>query len=435
MATTFLAAALVAGCGGGGGGSSSSSTSVNGIKPVAAPTCAPVEYQGSGTPKALIVSDLPMRGDSAERSSQQVEAIRLALDDANWKAGATPVAFQACDDSIAKTGLWDAKTCKANASAYAADRDVLSVIGTYNSGCAALEIPILNRAGLAMVSPGNTDVCLTEPAETCTGGNPDSLYPSGRRNYARVVPNDAVQGAALAEFARQQGVSRPFVLYASDDPTSTGQATNFRNAATKIGLDVAGYKTWDQDAKSYGTLMKAVRASGADAVVLAGLLEENGAQIIKDKVSVLGPNDGKVKLLAFDGFAQQSTIDSAGGGAAGMFASVPGKAPSELTGAGKAFVDQLSKQVGDHPVELFAPYAGQAADLVLRSIDGGGATRSGTVKAVFSTPIRDGIVGSFRIEPSGDPSVAPITVSIARSSFEPTKEIAPPASVVAAARG
>ena len=34
----------------------------------------------SGKAKALIVSDLPMRGDSAERSAQQVEAIRLALD-------------------------------------------------------------------------------------------------------------------------------------------------------------------------------------------------------------------------------------------------------------------------------------------------------------------------------------------------------------------
>ena len=42
------------------------------------------------------------------------------------------------------------------------------------------------------------------------------------------------------------------------------------------------------------------------------------------KVAVLGPNSGAVKLLAPDGFAQQSTIDLAGSASKGMFASVPG---------------------------------------------------------------------------------------------------------------
>ena len=41
--------------------------------------------------------------------------------------------------------------------AYAENDDVLGVVGTYNSGCAAIEIPILNEARrVAMVSPGNT---------------------------------------------------------------------------------------------------------------------------------------------------------------------------------------------------------------------------------------------------------------------------------------
>src|SRR5436190_24112153 len=106
----LLAAALV-GCG--GGGSSSSTTAA--IPGVPSDTCGAVEYGGEGAPQALIVSDLPMQGDSAERSSQQVDAIKLVLDQRGWKAGSARVAFQACDDSIAKTGLWDPATCRANA--------------------------------------------------------------------------------------------------------------------------------------------------------------------------------------------------------------------------------------------------------------------------------------------------------------------------------
>ena len=55
----------------------------------------------------------------------------------------------------------------------------------------------------------------------------DSLYPKAH-NYARVVPNDAYQGAGLASFAKGEGVKSAYVLYAGGDPTSLGQAHTFQ---------------------------------------------------------------------------------------------------------------------------------------------------------------------------------------------------------------
>jgi branched-chain amino acid transport system substrate-binding protein len=404
-----------------------------GIEPVSASTCEPVEFGGSGEPQALIVSDLPMQGDSAERSEQQVEAIRLVLEQADWRAGDTPLAFQACDDSIAETGLWDPATCRENAAAYGSHPDLLGVIGTYNSGCAAEEIPILNRSGVALISPGNTAVCLTEESGTCEEGQPGSLYRDGKRNYLRVVPNDAFQGAALAEFARRQGVERAFVLYAADDPTSTGQASNFRSAARELGIEVIGYETWDPDASGYAGLLRDVKESGADGVVLAGLIEQNGAQVIRDKVRVVGAND-EVPLVAFDGFSQQSTIEQAGAASEGMFASVPGRAAENLSGAGRRFVTELEQRIGDQPVELFAPYAAEAADVLLDAIATAGPDRAGVLRAAFANPRRGGILGRYRFQPSGDPSVGPVTVFRASETFEPLEEIVPARDLVTAAR-
>jgi branched-chain amino acid transport system substrate-binding protein len=213
------------------------------IEALPSSACDEVEYGGEEEPNALIASDLPMQGDSAERSEQMVAAIRQVLDNQGWIAGQTRIAFQACDDSIAETGEWDEERCRENATNYAGNEDVIGVIGTYSSGCAAEIIPILNGApggGVAMVSPGNTLICLTEPATGCEPGQPDSLYPSGTRNYARVVPNDAFQGAGLASFARDQGVRKPYVLFAAEDPTSEGQASTFQGAAKALGLQVAG---------------------------------------------------------------------------------------------------------------------------------------------------------------------------------------------------
>jgi branched-chain amino acid transport system substrate-binding protein len=397
-------------------------------------TCGEVQYGGDGDPEALIVSDLPMQGDAAERSQQQTEAIRLVLEQNDWQAGDTPVAFQACDDSIAETGLWDEATCESNAEAYADDERVIGVIGTYNSGCAAIEIPILNAAGVAMVSPGNTAVCLTEESSLCTGGQPGSLYEGGKRNYARVIPNDAFQGAALAEFAEQQGIGQPFVLYAADDETSTGQAENFRGAARGIGLDLAGFETWDPDANGYGDLFAEVERSGADAVVLAGLTEQNGPQLIEDKVDALGPNS-RIPLIAFDGFAQQATIDEAGDAAAGMYASVPGSTPENLSAEGADFVTDLESELEGAPVEQFAPYAGEAAAVLVDAIAEGGADRDAVVDSLFAIEGGGGILKPYDIEESGDPSVGPVTVLLAGTSFEFEAEISPSPRLVADARG
>ena len=58
--------------------------------------------------------------------------------------------------------------------------------------------------------------------------------------------------------------------------------------------------------------MQQIGATHPDAIFIGGLICENGGQLIKDKVSVLGPNTGKVKLILPDGFTTQSTIDEAG---------------------------------------------------------------------------------------------------------------------------
>ncbi len=429
-AAALIAALAISACGGG--------SQIDAIQAVNA-DCGDVQYAGSGDAQKLIVSDLPLKGASAERSRQMNDAIVQEIARKGWQAGQKiQVAFQACDDSLGSTGEWDEDLCRSNAQAYAANPDVIGVIGTYNSGCAAIEMPILNRApggGVPMVSPGNTFVCLTEPSPTlCKPDEPSVYYPTGKRNYVRVVPNDAVQGAGLASYANELGVKRPFVLYAADDPTSRGQALTFVAAAEALGMLPRGYAQWDPAASDYAVQMRKVRAAGADGLVLAGLLEQNGVQLIRDKVATLGANDGAVKLLAFDGFAQQATIVNTGPDSKGMYVSLPGKVPSALTGSGDVFVKELRAQIPENPIEVFAPYSGQAAEVLLNAIRLGN-TRAGTIAELFTTKVEDGITGSFTITPSGDPEPAPISVQRADRTFVLAKTITPPPALVSAARG
>ena len=110
-------------------------------------------------PDVLIVSDLPLQGRLGTGPRAMEDAIRLVLQQHDHQAGRFSVGYRSCDDSTAQTGNWENRRCAANANAYAAADDLVAMIGPFNSPCAQIEIPILNRARagpLGIISPSNT---------------------------------------------------------------------------------------------------------------------------------------------------------------------------------------------------------------------------------------------------------------------------------------
>jgi branched-chain amino acid transport system substrate-binding protein len=432
-------ALVAAGCGGddnesGGGGGS--------IQALPSSSCTGIEYKGDGDPDYLIVSDLPLQGSSRTQTTQIVGAIRYLLDKQGWKAGDHKIAYQSCDDATAQAGKWDSGKCSQNANAYAGNDKLIGVLGTFNSGCAAIEIPVLNQAangGIAMLSPANTFVCLTEGGPGCEDTEPDKYYPTGNRNYARVVPHDAYQGAAVAEFMKEEGVKSVYVLN-DKEAYGLGVATNLRNAAEHLGIKIAGFEAWDPKASSYEGLFRKIGGTGADAVFLGGLIDENGAKVIKDKVAVLGKNDGKVKLFAPDGFTTQQTIDEAGTAAAGMYMSVAGVPIDEFKGKGAEFAKAFKPTLGGKEIDPYAIYGAQAAQVLLDAIAASDGSRADVISKLFQTKVNNGYLGSFDINENGDPSgaqgaVVGFTIYKATDKLETDKTISPKPEDVDAARG
>src|SRR2546427_10295187 len=166
-------------------------------------SCGPVFYKGSGKPQYLIASDLPLQGAGRAQQIDQQKAIQYVLDKQfHFKAGKYTVGYQGCDDSTAQTGGWDSGKCTANGRAYAGNTSVLGVLGTFNSGCAKLIVPLANRAPggpLGMLSVANTGVGLTHTAPWTAPGEPGVYYPTGKRNYVRVAASDDYQGPAAVD--------------------------------------------------------------------------------------------------------------------------------------------------------------------------------------------------------------------------------------------
>jgi branched-chain amino acid transport system substrate-binding protein len=423
IAVLGLAAAACGGDDGGGGG---------GAEALPSAACGPIRYEGDGEPDFLIASDLPLQGANRALTTEMADAIEFALQQRDWKAGDANIGYQSCDDSTAQAGSWDSAKCSSNARAYAANEKLLGLIGTFNSGCAKLVIPVMNRAStgpVAMVSPSNTYPGLTEGGPGTEAGEPDNYYPTGERNYVRVVWNDQFQGAANAQYAQELGLERIFIL--NDSETyGLGIATLFAEYAEKLGIQILGNQKWDKDASSYESLASRIKASNADAVFLGGIVCNNGGKLIKDLRAGLGPD---VTLLGPDGWTPISaTIEGAGGSANQMYISQPGIPIDQLTGAGKEFVDAFLAESGKDTVDPYTAYAAQAANVLLDAIDRAGTDeRARVAEELFQTEVQDGILGNFQIDENGDTTLGTVTFFQVKEG-EPTfvKTITPELSFV-----
>jgi branched-chain amino acid transport system substrate-binding protein len=302
------------------------------------------------------------------------------------------------------------------------NKSVIGIVGTFNSGCAKIEVPILNRANpgpMAMVSPANTNPGLTKKWDP---GEPNKYYPTGQRNYARVVATDDLQGPADAQFAASIGKKKVFVL--NDKQTyGFGVASTYRRAAPKVGLKVVGFQGWDAKQSSYEALAESIKASGADVVFLGGIACNNGAKLMQD-IRAVNP---KIQLQMPDGFSDPTANGAVANGA---YISVAGAPPKSLKGAGATFIKSFGKQVGATP-NPYAAYGAQAMLVMLDAVAKSGGNRGNVTKSLFGLTITNGILGTFTINAQGDTSLTPITIyKQSGKNLNPVKTIIPSSNLI-----
>jgi len=340
----------------------------------------------AAAPRSVVIaSDLPQQGASRAVSLETNRALALYLQTIGHKVGPYTVSLRTYDDSTASSGAWDDATCLANARRHLAHPDEVAIIGPYNSGCAKIEVPVLNSApsGAAplMISHANSNPGLTVAWDA---GEPAKYYPSGARNYARVVPTDDHQATAAALYAaRTLKVRRCAVL---DDTMTYGQglAKAFIAQAKRSKITVLEHDPWDPKATSYRSLFLKLKAEKVDCLYLGGVADSNGAQLIKDKVAVLGSN-AVVPVLAGDGFSGYPQIDALPA-AAGMYVTFPGVDAATVlkrSAAARAFAAAYAKKYGKIR-SAYTYYALAALQVVLAALKGSNGTAAGIRVKVLS---------------------------------------------------
>ena len=405
------------------------------IDTLASARCSALHYEGPGSPERLIAVSLPLGPGGRGTTTPIVNAITMQLEHRKYTAGGHTVGLQFCEEAGPRDVLFDQRVCTANARMYVDNPSVIGVVGPLTSGCAWFSIPILNRAPggpVPVVSPSATVVGLTQPFR---GSNPDALYPSGQRNFARILPTDDVHAAASALAARRLGVTRIYALDAGN-PDSAWFVDAFARAARRLGISVVGRGSWDLGGfdcppctgeLSTAKVAAAAARAGADGVFLGIEDYPTTVRLLSVLRARLGPD---VQLMAAEAFGPATAL-LAGAAAEGMTLTQPGPLTDDLPPSGKRFVASFTERFGTEP-SRFAVAAAQAIDLLLDAIARSDGSRASVTRNLFGTRASDRIFRNFWITPTGDSTLNAVAVyRISKGKLTPFETVLVPDALVA----
>jgi branched-chain amino acid transport system substrate-binding protein len=349
-----------------------------------------------------IYSSLPLQGLSAAGARTVLDGEQLALAQSGGRVGDFGIVLKALDDATFQRAGWDPGQTTINAHAALQDPTTIGYIGDFDSGATAVAIPLLNRLGIPQISPTSTSVGLTSDGAAASPGEPAKYYPTGRRTFVRLPPDDSQEATVQVRLQRSLGCKRTVVL---DDGKFDGYdaATAFQLAAHAGGLTLAGTLSFDPRAQDYRSLVLGVAQTGANCVLLSAAPESHAALLATQLAAAL-PG---ARIFATGALAQTSFTDPRRGGiplALDPRVVVSAPAPGNQS-ASTAFTAAYGSQFGF--AGPYAVYGYEAMKLLLSAIataTGGGrhtAARSQVLAALLASHMRSGPLGAFHVHSNG----------------------------------
>jgi branched-chain amino acid transport system substrate-binding protein len=310
---------------------------------------------------------------------------------------------------------------------------VLAIIGPFDSSVARAQIPVANRAHLALVSPGTSSRCLTkEPflpallnpartAITCKAAglpSPAELRPTGVNNFFRLSTTDDLQGPAAADYATKQLHLQRVAVLTDGEAYGQGLADSFTARFIHLGGTVVAHMDLDPSKPIDATaFLQAAKNDRAQGVYYGGTSSNHACVLRSQMTSVFGP-DAASPLLGGDGIALDPTcVGDAGASATGIYATVPAADPEHVDSASPviaAFRTQYGRPEDFGPGTIPAYDATgvvyQALDQAIRASAGNMPARDSVVAVLAATSAYSGSTGVFGFDPAGDTTLRLVSI-------------------------
>ncbi|HWI22523.1 MAG TPA: branched-chain amino acid ABC transporter substrate-binding protein [Baekduia sp.] len=354
----------------------------------------------SDTSVLTVYVSLPGKGPNQAWGDAIARGINLAQSDAKGVAGGKTIKLKRLDDT-GPDGVWDDGQVADNAREAVRDKSTIAYIGELESGASALSIPILNEAGVLQVSPASGYAGLTRNAGFVQG-EPDKYYPSGRRNFARILPGDDVEAAAQVQLQSQRACTSLHIFY-DEELYGTGLAKSTRDAAKKASIVVAGETAFEPGGKDYTALGEQIADDPPDCAFV-GVSDIKSAVLVWRALHQAAP---EMKLFGPALLVNPSFTSRLGGAGRLTFLTSPVLRRSDYPASSRAVLRKYAEQYGA-PAPMATLYGYATMQAILGAIDnasGSGSLQRRTIRSFFDSD-HDSVIGRFSINDDGDSSLS-----------------------------
>ncbi len=345
--------------------------------------------------------DLPVSGADASIGLPTQNGAVLAVEEANqngFAGGKFKLDTSLLDDAV--QGKHDPAAGAQNVKTFISDSAVLAMVGPFNSNVAKSEIPLTNDAGLAQISPSNTNDGLTigEDAKKLRTAHPDV------NSYFRVCTRDAKQGAALAQVASDRLKLKKIFVIDDNETYGKGLADVFDASFRQLGGTVLGHEHITANQVDFKALLTKIKAQNPDAVFFGGNTSTGGGLIRRQMADV---GLGKTPFLGGDGISDDEFEKQAGDSANGSYMTVASPDATKLPSA-KSFVDaykaRFKSDVGPYSANAYTAAKIEIAAFEKAIADNGGKmpTRGDVLKYIAATKEFESPIGKVGFDANGD---------------------------------
>jgi branched-chain amino acid transport system substrate-binding protein len=365
----------------------------------------------SNGPKGTIViaSDLPTSGADTSSGLPTQYGAAFAVSQKGSIQGYT-LQFLPLDDAV--NGVHNPTKGTQNVQQFISNSHVLGMVGPFNSGVAAAEIPVANQAPLAMISPSNTNECLTLNLPYCTAYvsyTPASLRPTGMNNYFRITANDTHQGPAMADFAYDTLKVTKIAVWDDQEPFGLGVANNFATEFSKKGgtvVDRVGFATATKP--DFHAWLNKAHNDGAQGIYAGATTATDGCLARAQSQGIFDPS---TYYLGPDGIGDAQCLTDSGTtmGNDHMYATqgIADANQNPSAAATIAAYKAAHPAPGDTGAYTYAGYdcAGILIDAIDRAITANGGnlpSRQQVIDQVAKTTAFKGLTGNITLNTAGD---------------------------------
>jgi branched-chain amino acid transport system substrate-binding protein len=351
--------------------------------------------------------DMPISGADAAIGVPTANGAVLAVEEANKRGlpGGYKLDVNLLDDVVG--GTHDPAAGAQNVKTFISDPSVLAMVGPFNSNVAKAEIPLTNDAGLAQISPSNTNDGLTigDDAKKLRVANPDV------NSYFRVCTRDSRQGAALAKFAQKLGYKKIFII--DDNETyGKGLADNFESSFKSDGGTVLGHEHITKNQQDFKSLLTKVKSLSPDAVFFGGNTSTGGG-LLRQQMGDVGLSS--TPYMGGDGISDTAEfVKEAGPMARNVYYSFAAPDATKLPSA-KTFVAayqaRFHQPVGPYSASAYAAAQIEIAAIAKAIKENGGKipTRAEVLKNVAATRDLETPIGKVGFDANGDTTAGILT--------------------------